>query len=239
MTPRPRILVLEGLGGTSDCIWEAGATPIEIAPYALDRISKQFETGTVEGLVLTGGGDVHPSRYGQDHKHTATYGISELRDKVEFSALRLARKYDVPVLGICRGSQVINVESGGSLWQNIPDRRNTSAGHKCGDMLVNVSRGSRLSQAIHGRKRADTIHLHHQAVRRVGRGLTASAHHRDGTIEAIESVSGRWVLGVQFHPEMARDDAPITGVFRELVIAASERAGVPTPERREMRRYTS
>jgi putative glutamine amidotransferase len=232
-------MVLEGLSGAVDCVYEAGGTPVEFAPYSLDVIKKEFQSQRVDGLVLTGGGDVDPSHYGEGKaRHVQTYGVNQLRDVVEFAALRMARKHNVPVLGICRGAQVINVESGGSLWQNITDNHRTSSAHKCGNLPVNIRQGSYLQEAVGGRRRAaDTIHLHHQAVRRVGRGLRASAHHRDGTIEAIESITGRWVVGVQFHPEMARDGAPEIGLFRQLVLHAAADAGLPVPEEREAKAY--
>jgi len=229
-TRKPFILVLEGLSGAAECVDEAGGESYSMTPFLgrMQIMHELFAEGCVDGLLLTGGGDVDPRRYGQT-AHKETYGVSEDRDTVEFSAVRLARRYGLPIMGICRGAQVLNVAHGGSLWQHLPDRGGKSARkHKSGTMTVVTKTGSLAHEAMgHG---APVLHLHHQAVRKPGKGLRATGWHGDGTIEVIESVTGApWRVGVQFHPEYAAYGDPERGFFRQLVLAAAKGAGLPIP----------
>jgi putative glutamine amidotransferase len=220
---RPVILVLEGLSGAAESVRMAGGNVIVVNPRHLWKIDREFDK--IDGLLLTGGGDVDPRRYKQKtHRHT--YGVSEDRDRAEFTAVTWAREARLPILGICRGAQVMNVQAGGTLFQNIPDRLGTEI-HKCSDMPVKFLAGSLAGQAIG--ESAEVTHLHHQSVARVGKGYRASAWHADGTIEAIESTTGIWRVGAQFHPECAEPDAPERGLFRSLVVQAALLSGLPVP----------
>jgi gamma-glutamyl-gamma-aminobutyrate hydrolase PuuD len=146
--------------------------------------------------MITGGGDVNPEIYGQP-EHRSVYGVSTSRDLRELALLGAARDLGMPVMGICRGLQIINVEAGGSLVQNVPDVVGHDD-HAWSMMPVRTVPGSQVHRTLG--ERPIMLHLHHQAVRKVAKGFTVTARHIDGTIEAIESVDGR-VVGVQFHPE--------------------------------------
>lgn len=232
---RPRVLVMELSGG--DCAYGvhlAGGDVITISPRDIGGVETAFKEGAVDGLLLTGGGDVDPRLYGQQ-THRRTYGVNEDRDRAEFRALRLARGHSVPVLGICRGSQVMTVEAGGTLYQDLPSRlRDSSHRHANSELAVRFEPGSLAGQAV-GQPKATTRHLHHQSVRKVGIGYRASAWHGDGTIEAVESTDGIWRVGAQFHPEFAVYDAPERGLFRALVVHAALLAGLPVPSPRKPR----
>lgn len=185
------------------------------------------------GLVLTGGYDIDPTRYGQEP-------IEELgevnadRDEMEFTALQGAIDRELPVLGICRGHQLLNVHFGGTLYQDIATQIGGAGGHRGSDdwtqhhHTVTVEPGSRLEQCL-GVSAFDVNSFHHQAVDRVGTGLRASAHAEDGMIEAIESVHAPWILGVQWHPERheahAADTDPNRCVFNAFGAAVRLRIG--------------
>jgi putative glutamine amidotransferase len=234
MSKRPFIMVLEGLSGSSECVEEAGGDVISIYPSVArkDDIRTMLGEGMVDGLLLTGGGDVDPRRYGQTASKQV-YGVSEDRDTVEMLALDWAHKWGIPIMGICRGSQIMNVHAGGTLWQHLPERFGNAAGcHKHGVLGVTTRKNSRLREAI-GLK-CQTMHLHHQAVRRVGKGFRPASWHRDGVVEAIESLPGMpWRVGVQFHPEYADFHEPERALFRHFVLAAAEGAGMAAPSIRE------
>jgi len=234
--------VLEGLSGAASCVYLAGGHPVVLRPGDRDGIERKFVNGEVDGLLLTGGGDVDPRLY-RERPLKSTYGVSEDRDASEIAAVRWARWNRLPVMGICRGAQLINVEAGGTLWQHLPDHlrgRPVPPGakraddHRHGLYWVRTAPRS-LARASFGQTGAVVMHLHHQAVRRVGHGLRACAWHGDGTIEGVESTDGFWRLGVQFHPEMAYNDSAEMGTFRALVVQAAAGAGMPVPPLRTAR----
>src|SRR6185437_35083 len=222
---RPRVLVLEALAGGADCVQAAGGAPLDVRPTDIEHAEAMIEEGDWHGLLLTGGGDVDPRMYGQRPK-PEVYGGSETRDLIETYALEMARDKGVPVLGICRGSQLINVEAGGALQQHID-------GHRGVDHDVRAKKGSVLRRAAGSSPRV--VSLHHQQISRVARGYVVSGRAPDGTVEAIESRNGR-VLGVQFHPEMDPYETYAQGIFRWLVLESARRAGMPDPPLGTLRR---
>jgi putative glutamine amidotransferase len=238
VTVRPRILVLEALSGSARCVRLAGGDAVVVNPRYGITVEDAFNEGHVDALLLTGGGDVDPRRYGK-RPHPAVYGVNETRDRVELMALDRAVMDGLPVLGICRGSQVMNVAAGGTLYQHLPVRLGTgrAAKHKHGFLPVYTTEGTLIAEAF-GSLRAPVQHLHHQSVARVGRGYRASAWHADGTIEAIESTDGVWRVGAQFHPEYAMTKDPEFGLFRQLVVQAALVAGLDVPPVRRERTAT-
>jgi putative glutamine amidotransferase len=160
-----------------------------------------------DGLLLLGGGDLHPSTYGQD-PHTKIYGVSGDRDECEIAFARTAVARGLPVLAICRGHQVLNVALGGTLDQHITDRDGIGEhglpGQAGGESLheIEIDRGTRLSDAM-GVARATCACHHHQAVDEPGASLRVVARAPDGVVEATElaDTDAAWVVSVQWHPE--------------------------------------
>ncbi len=176
----------------------------------------------VDGLVLSGGADVDPARYGRE-REPGCGSVEEERDAWELAIVAAAMVAGVPVFGVCRGIQVLDVAFGGTLVQDLAS--DTGDGHPrfdaARDVLVHAVKfdpGS-LAAAVYGTTR-QVNSIHHQAVDEVGRGLVASGHSPDGTVEALE-MPGSPVLAVQWHPEMT-EPQPDPG-FLWLVARASER----------------
>jgi putative glutamine amidotransferase len=173
----------------------------------------------LDGLVLTGGGDVDPLAYGADPAPEVG-GVDPTRDASERALLEAALRVDLPVLAICRGCQVLNVELGGTLHQHLPDvvghLDHRSAPFVFGDVEVETVPGT-IAAAVFGTM-PTVLCSHHQAIRDLGRGLVQTASTHDGVIEAVELPSARFVLGVQWHPEEQMDQRP----FDALVHAAQD-----------------
>ena len=202
-----------------DGIVRAGGVPVMLPP-AGDGYAELVSA--VDGLVLTGGADVEPVRYGQE-PHETTY-VRPLRDSFEFGLLDAALSARLPVLGVCRGMQVLNVAFGGTLTQHLPEAI-ASAEHQpapatFGTSTVRLAEGSRAA-AILGREIKCHCY-HHQAVDVLGRGLQAVGWSADGLIEALELPGDEFVLGVQWHPEQDIDDQRL---FAGLVAAAARGKG--------------
>lgn len=186
-----------------------------------------LEQPEVVGLLLLGGGDVNPRLYDQE-QNPLCYGVDNARDEAEYFALEAARSRGIPIMGICRGSQMMNVHAGGTLHQDIQSFDHTHSYHRGNECRVVAVKGSRLAKAWRKREQW-SIHIHHQAVDQVAPGMVASAYAHDGTIEAIESVEG-WELGVQFHPEMDTANEAHQRIFNRFVLAAARFAGLPDPQ---------
>lgn len=230
-TIEPRILVLEGLfGDTAEIINDAGGDADEIAPWDIDEVIKALGTGIYTGLVLTGGSDIDPHMYGAK-PHKSVYGVDQLRDSCERIALDMALVQNIPVLGICRGSQIMCAHRGGKLVQDID-------GHRGTDHRVFAAPDARTFKRAIGGRDMDVVSLHHQCVKDPGEGMRIAAYAYDDTPEAIESLDGKW-LGVQYHPEMAAyENANAFAIFQWLVRAAADHEGViaPIPTFREVKR---
>lgn len=182
----------------------------------------------IDGLVLTGGGDVDPSLYGE-RRHASVEDAEPGRDRFEIDLARRAMERDLPTLAICRGAQVLNIAAGGTLVQDIPTAIENALRHTVQkpDAIahtVNVGKGSRLEQALG--ERVDNNGLcqvnsrHHQSVGLVGDGLVASARSPDGVIEAIERRTASFCVGVQWHPENFWRTGEFDGLFGHFVAAA-------------------
>jgi gamma-glutamyl-gamma-aminobutyrate hydrolase PuuD len=196
----------------------AGARPVLIPPS--DKgVDETLDA--VHGLVFSGGSDLDPELYDQQ-PHDETNGIVAERDRAELALLQAALARDMPVLAVCRGSQVLNIARGGDLVQHLPDVVGDDT-HKhtpgtFADHDVTLDPATRLG-ALLG-ERAPVKSHHHQGFGRLGEGLRVAARAEDGTIEAVEDPSRRFALGVLWHPE-AGDDLKL---FEELVRAARDYA---------------
>lgn len=183
-----------------------------------------------DGLLLAGGGDIEPRRYGGG-AHPEVYGVDPSRDAAEFALVGAALAAGLPIFAICRGMQVLNVALGGTLHQHLPDRQGLDLHGQPGRDLsvvhdVKVSEATILAQACGLPVLRCTSH-HHQAVDVLGAGLRVVASTGDGVVEAVELVDAgsRWVLGVQWHPEMtASEDRSQQALFASLVAACSRYA---------------
>ncbi len=169
----------------------------------------------LDGLVLTGGGDVDPLAYGEEPVPEVS-GVNPNRDASERALLAAALRADMPVLAICRGCQVLNVELGGTLHQHLPDvvghLAHRSAPYVFGDVEVQTRPGS-IAADVFGD--TPTVRCsHHQAIDDLGRGLVATASTTDGVVEAVELPSARFVLAVQWHPEEEWDQRPFDALVR-------------------------
>jgi putative glutamine amidotransferase len=207
-----------------DAVGTVGGAAVALLPEELDDAAADALVGRLDGLVLTGGPDVDPARYGQEPA-PQTYGLSALQDGFEHALFEASRRGGVPVLAICRGLQVVNVACGGTLDQHIPDRPGVLAhgvpdGGGGSDNRYEIEPGTLLEQVLGAS--ADGRCHHHQAVDEVAPGLVVSARTSDGIVEAVEyedpAAAPHWMLAVQWHPEETfRDDARL---FAALVEAA-------------------
>ena len=198
-------------------VTRAGGAPLLVPPGA----SVDETLDAVDGLIFSGGSDLDPSLYGEE-PHAETSGVVRERDDFELMLMQAALERDVPVLAICRGSQVLNVALGGGLEQHVPDRVQSHI-HKettgvFSEHAVEVRDGTRLASILGDG--SDVKSHHHQGYGELGTGLVSSAHAPDGTVEALEDPTRRFALGVLWHPEEGEDLA----LFEALVSAAAEAA---------------
>lgn len=204
-----------------DAVVRAGGIPIVLP--VLDRGDADAALAGLDGLLLTGGGDVEPARYGAAPA-PEDVGIDHGRDAFEVALVLAALRSGLPVLGVCRGCQVLNVALGGSLVQHIPavtGRDHCRKGQECEKVhKVDITPGS-LVASVAGATDIDVNSLHHQAVDRIGVGLQAVAWSDDGVVEGIEAVIPARLIGVQWHPELLRGDAVHERFFDWLVTEAA------------------
>jgi putative glutamine amidotransferase len=198
----------------------AGGAPLLVPPGAdLDAT-----LDVVDGIVFTGGSDLDPALYGEE-AHPETSGIVRERDQFELALMRAALERDVPMLAICRGSQVLNVALGGRLEQHVPDRVGADTHKQVNGVFaehdVEVLDGTRLASLLG--ERHDVKSHHHQGFAELGTGLRESAVAPDGTIEALEDPSRRFTLGVLWHPEAGEDLALFEALVAEAAAYAATR----------------
>jgi putative glutamine amidotransferase len=212
---------------------QAGLAPVLLTP-AHSPAALATLIDACCGLVLSGGEDVDPSRYGEAPS-PALGEVEPLRDEMEFRAVACALARDLPIFGICRGLQVLNVHFGGTLYQDIAtDRPGELLAHQQSQAWsvrshpANVLPDSLLHRVI-GEDRIAINSFHHQAVKHLAPGLRVVARADDGLVEAIEHTDYPWLLGVQWHPERNEAAAPATDPDRRLFAgfqsAVAARAG--------------
>ncbi len=183
-----------------------------------------------DALILGGGADVDPARYGEPVLEDGRVEVDAERDALDFRLFDEARRAGAPVLGICRGLQVVNVALGGTLVQDIPTERPSAVVHERSkaekarrDHRVSIAAGTRLA-AIAGVPEAAVNSRHHQGIARLAPGLAVSAIAPDGMPEAVEETGANWLVAVQWHPENLDGD-PVSGrLFAEFLRAARDRA---------------
>jgi putative glutamine amidotransferase len=218
-------------GRNAAAIEEAGGLPVLIPSHVSNETLRAIYD-RLDGVLLPGGGDVNPDLY-QNEKHDKVYGINDFRDSMEIQLAQWAVADDVPVFGICRGIQVMNVALGGTLVQDIPARIQTNLRHSIDTVAreprhtllhdVTIKEGSILASIL-GEKHIMVNSIHHQALRDVAPSATVSALSPDGIVEGIELPDKHFALAVQWHPEdLADNDARMQNLFTTFVNAARER----------------
>lgn len=210
----------------SFAIEKAGGLPVLI-PAGLETATLRQIYERLDGVLVPGGGDINPQQYGAA-QHPLTAGIDDYRDAIESQVIRWAVEDDRPVLGICRGNQMVNVALGGTLIQDVPSETATpiTHNHKAGATPlvhhahpVTVNPQSLLANIL-GAPETEVNSLHHQAVDQIAPGLKAVAWGPDGIVEALEMPGKRFVLSVQWHPENLVDDDPaMLNLFKTFVAA--------------------
>ncbi|MBE2270354.1 MAG: gamma-glutamyl-gamma-aminobutyrate hydrolase family protein [Anaerolinea sp.] len=209
-------------------IADAGGLPVYI-PTGLETSLLRELYERLDAVLLPGGPDVDPVEYGQE-RHPKTKIIDVPRDALELTLARWAAEDDLPMFGICRGHQVMNVAFGGTLVQDIPSQVETTLTHDLPDEYprdtrlheVQVDPGSRLASIL-GTTQVTVNSLHHQSVQQPGPGVAVTAYAPDGVVEALELPDKRFVLSVQWHPEdLYENDDMMRRLFQEFVSAARD-----------------
>ena len=211
-------------------ILAAGGRPY-LLPTALPLNSIPEVLNEFDGLFISGGGDIHPDYFGGE-MHPSVDGIDRERDEFELALCREAVAMDKPVLGICRGQQVLNVAMGGNLVVNIPSELPQAGQHRWWpnylrsrlSHAVKIESGSQLVR-IMGGTQFMVNSLHHQSVKDLGDGLKVVATAPDGVIEALEMPGKPFVVSVQWHPEWLTEHEPMRQIFKAFVEASNSGLG--------------
>ncbi|NJR14602.1 MAG: gamma-glutamyl-gamma-aminobutyrate hydrolase family protein [Calothrix sp. CSU_2_0] len=205
-----------------DAVRQAGGTPILLPPGESNIIAL---LEPLDGVIIAGGGDINPEHY-NGSQHPSIYSVDCDRDLFELNLARFAIDNHLPILGICRGLQILVVASGGSLIPHIPDEYGVDVMHrfepepgirKPSEHMVTIKASSRLANLIQ-KTQIPVVSWHHQAVNNLPNNWLAVAHAtEDGVIEAIEHQHHPWALGVQWHPEMSLNDPNHQCIFQGFV----------------------
>lgn len=206
-----------------EAVWRAGGEPVSLHPHAPGGTADPDEVAArlaaFDGVLLPGGGDLSPLRYGHTETHASVYDVDHEQDGFDLAVARYAMDAGMPLLAICRGLQVVNTVLGGTLHQDMggPEREHRHLVHP-----VALAPGSVVAEAV-GAEKVDASCYHHQHVDRPGTGLRVTARAADDTVEALELTSGTgWFAAVQWHPEdTAGHDAVQQRLFDALVRAAA------------------
>ena len=207
-----------------NAIFAAGGIPINI-PIVHDEKDYAAYINIIDGIIFTGGLDVSPLLYDENPLKEINL-ISSIRDKYELGLLKSAYEKKLPILGICRGCQLMNVALGGSLYQDINTQVPNSLGHSPNAISsdefyhsINIKEESKLYN-IFGTDSIFVNSFHHQAIKKLGDNLKISAVSEDGIIEAVEATDDRFMIGVQFHPEgLVKRHLEFLKLFNEFIVA--------------------
>lgn len=198
-----------------ESVWAAGGDPVTLLPVVGSDWSSRL--AGFDGVLLPGGGDIDPSRYGSTESDESVYDVDEAQDTVDLDLASYALEHGIPILAICRGLHVVNVLRGGTLVQDMPVHHRTLT-HD-----VVFDRDAARLGLVDSHVRASCYH--HQALDRIGDGIRVVARAEDGVVEAAVIESAGWAIGVQWHPEdTAATDRQQAAIFGELVAQARRRA---------------
>jgi putative glutamine amidotransferase len=219
--PRIGITSCSKMEDYAESVRRAGGEPVTLD---WKSTSAEAAVSSVDAVLMTGGPDVDPAKYGET-PHPASRVAPPERDAFELDLAARALERDMPLLAICRGMQVLNIACGGSLTQDIPSAIPAAANHDVKEPKnavahpVRIAPGSRVA-ALLGRTSADVNSRHHQAVHTPGPGLVVTATAPDGIVEAVEKPDARFCVGVEWHPENFVESGEFEGLFRGLIVAA-------------------
>jgi len=204
-----------------DAVRRAGGVPLLITP---GEESWQSVLELVNGFILTGGGDIEPSRY-NGKRHETNYGVDQERDALELAMARRLIDSGLPTLGICRGAQVLNVVEGGTLIEHIPDEVGAGILHRAPPRepiahKIRLKPSSRLMQIVECEE-FEVTSWHHQAPRRVANSFEIVATAADGIVEAIEMPNHPWLVAVQWHPELTAASDPLQQKLFDAIVEAA------------------
>lgn len=205
-----------------DAVRRAGGVPLLVPPGEPEL---SCLLGTLDGLMLAGGGDIDPTRY-NGNGHESIYMLDPERDATELALARRVIGRGQPTLAICRGAQVVNVALGGTLIEHLPDEVGETIQHRLpprnpASHAVDVEPSSRLAGILQSGQIVSAS-WHHQALRDVADGLTVVARASDGTIEAAEMTMHPWLIAVQWHPELTAADDPVQQRLFDAFVAACQ-----------------
>ncbi len=211
-----------------NAIRQAGGLPV-LLPLNADVEDIQPLLDVLDGVVFTGGGDIHPSRYhtGMDNWVNT---VDEGRDDMELALFEKVLQRDMPFLGICRGLQLVNVALGGTLYTDVQAQKAGAYKHDFYPLwprpylahVVDITPDSRLAEIL-GEKQVWVNSLHHQAIHQLAPALQAVAYSPDGVVEAVELPQASFGLAVQWHPEWLQDHASMRALFKTFIRAASKK----------------
>jgi putative glutamine amidotransferase len=212
-----------------DAIVRAGGNPVMVVHPDDTALADLLQF--VDGIFLAGGHDVDPNEYGEEKK-AYTCNIDKDRDRIELALVRIAHKKNIPLLGICRGMQVMNIALGGSLYQDVLEEMpgavvhdfHYDAGNKplprgLYEHVVTLTPGTQFRE-IAAQEVIEVNSLHHQGIKKLGTGLLPVGLAPDGLIEAIEATNHPFAIGVQWHPEELDDDTS-TKLFTAFIAACN------------------
>jgi len=193
-----------------ESLWDAGADPVTLLPAAESDWKQRLQG--YQGVLLAGGGDINPARYGQE-PDASVYDVDDLQDDSDFEMTKYVLQQGIPTLAVCRGLHVVNVVRGGTLIQDMPENHR----HVVQEVKVSDYESFGFTSEL-----VATSCYHHQAIDKIGSGLEVLGRGPDGTIEAVGIESTGWARGVQWHPEdTAKSDSNQHGLFSRLVKEAS------------------
>ena len=195
-----------------ESMWLAGAEPLTfLAAPGPDGVDWEMRLAGIDGVLLCGGADIDPARYGQTDVHPEVYDVDALQDEADLTLAAYCLETGMPTLAVCRGLHVVNVARGGSLVQHMNDHHR----HVVHDVVIESGPAGIEPGPI------TASCYHHQCIDQIGSGLEVVGRAEDGTIEAVTIDAAGWAFGVQWHPEdTARQDPRQLGVFRALVDAS-------------------
>lgn len=202
----------------SRAIAKSGGLPVLLPPLPTAAKMVDDYLDQLGGLLLPGGGDVEPHRYGQEPRTDALYGMVSLHDEFDLALIRAAIARDLPVLAVCRGMQILNVAMGGTLVQDLEVE-----GHWMAEHEVTIEGDSLLAEAAEAMHLRHCYSVHHQGLDELGAGIMPVAYDDHGLVEGVQYTEASWILGVQWHPEDTTSVEPAQQrIFDELIRRAAQ-----------------